>query len=460
MADARPFAVVDSAGAPLLGGVAGMTLSYTDKSGAAQTSPGITELGGGVYQVLPTDADESSGRVAFIDCGVGNEPRRVTWPIYRPDNGNQFFAFHCEDSAGALWAGAAPTFATYVDKAGAGRTPPTLTAIAGAYLYVATPSAADVTADSSGRIDLNGSPWVQVATEPTSPNAFVVAASTGMEAEQLVPRAARDYLLAMLPAKVAQLNGLRVAKLQAAYAGPYVVPGGATLRVSAVSREDTGTLVTLPTGASVTAAAIATAINTAAPTNLVASADALGRLVLTSTVAPAQNAPSVVVVRADSTNANVVFGWEAGGEHVLSQALVAPGWRGVTDGWPTSVPDMGRSFWVILGDRSSVPLRPEARRDEVDVALDVTVMLPTANMAPNRNREDIAACVRACRELLTTTEGRYLGRIGAGDVQWLSLSKVAIPGKPFAIAAQGIAPALFDAASFTLTVRVFQRPAS
>jgi hypothetical protein len=168
MADARPFLVTDSSGAPVLGAAAGMVLTYVDKAGAAQASPGITELGGGLYQVLPTDADETAGRVAYVDCGAGNEPRRITLAIHKTDNSNQFFAFHAEDTAGALWTGAAPTFASYTDKAGGARTAPTLTAIAAAYLWVATPSAADVTADSAGLVLVGGLPWVQLATEPVA----------------------------------------------------------------------------------------------------------------------------------------------------------------------------------------------------------------------------------------------------------------------------------------------------
>ena len=285
-----------------------------------------------------------------------------------------------------------------------------------------------------------------------------------VELESLAVRAAREYLLAYLPAKVSALNALRVATLKAAYAGPYVVPMGATLRVTAVSRVAATTLVTLTSGAAVTATTLAADVNAAAPAGLVASADALGRLVLTSSTVPVDGTPSVVVVGPDATGANALFGWEAGGEHVGVSALIAPSWRGVTDGWPVTVPDMGRSFWVLFGDRSTRPLPNEHRRDEHEVSIETVVMLPVANASPHRSREAVSSCLRAVRELLLTTNGRYLGRAGEGDVVFSTMSKATIPGKPFAFVDSGgksvLPGVLFDFAQFTLTVRVFQRPAS
>jgi hypothetical protein len=470
MPDARHFLVTDSAGAPLTGAAAGMTATAFDTTGASRTAPTVVEVGEGVYGVTPTAGDETAGTAVLIDTGATHEPRRVVVACFEADQSNQFWAFVVEDTAGDAWAGAAPTVGSYRSKTGASRTPPTLVALAGAYLYAAVPSAGDVAADTEIRVDgpaSSSQPYWYGSTVPiveTQVATFTVPASTGMEPEAVVVRATRDYLLATLPQKTAQLNALRCASLKAAYGGPYVVPSGATLAVSAISREDAGTLVALTSGAAVTATVLAADINTAAPTGLTASADDLGRLVLTSTTAPADGAPSVVVVGADTTGANALFGWEAGGEHVLSRALVAPGWRGVVDGWPVTVPDMGRSFWVLLGDRTSTPIQNEVRRDEWLVSVDVTVMLPSANMDPHRSREGISACVRACRELLTTTEGRYLGRIGGGDVQFATMSKVTMPGKPFAFVEPGgksVLPGIiFDFATFTLTARVFQRPAS
>lgn len=283
------------------------------------------------------------------------------------------------------------------------------------------------------------------------------------EPEALAVRALRSFLLAALPAKCAELNGLRQAALVAAYAGPYVVQAGAQLRVSAVSREDAGTLVTLPSGAAVTADTIATAINAASPTSLVASADSAGRLVLTSTLGPASTLPSVVDVKpAAIAGSNRIFGWDDGGEYDARAALIAPGFRGVADGWPTSAPDMGRSFWVILGDRVGVQVQPDTRRDSTLVTIDLIIMQPAESGFTNRNREGISACVRAVRELLGPDSARYLGRVGQGDVMFSTLGKVTIPGKPFAFIDAGsdsMVPNLtFDFASASLTVRVFNRP--
>lgn len=276
--------------------------------------------------------------------------------------------------------------------------------------------------------------------------------------DALVVQALREYLLRYLPAKVAQLNALRAATLKSALVEPFTVPAGAVLRLSATSQEVAPTDVTLTAGVRTSAQVVAD-ITAAAVPGLTASADEVGRLVLTATAAPAVGAPSVVVVARDSgrTGSNEAFGWSDGGEHFEVAALVSPSWRGVVDGRPLTAPDMGQGFWVLLGNRTVRPTHTGIRRDTYNVALSVEVWRPfSANAPAHRSREAISSCVRAVKELIEAGEGRYLGRYGAGDVQLATVSDVVINGDPSAFAE--VPGVLFDFARLTLTVRVFQRP--
>ena len=153
MANALAFLVTNSFGAPVVGGAAGMTVLARDITGGVRTPPVVTELGDGVYQVQPTDADETAGTALLIDTGVGNEPRRLTAACFLPNKSNQFFAATIEDTAGALWTGAAPTLGSYRGKNGVTRTPPALVTLAGAYLYALVPTPADIAAEVEFRLD-------------------------------------------------------------------------------------------------------------------------------------------------------------------------------------------------------------------------------------------------------------------------------------------------------------------
>jgi hypothetical protein len=152
MADAHDFLVLDSAGAPLTGAAGGMSAIARDVTGATRTAPSITEPTPGTYRVTPTDADETAGTVVVVDTGVGNSPRRVAIACFKADNSNQFFAVAVENPDSTAWTGAAPTVGSYASSSGA-RTPPTLVAVEAAYVFVAVPTAADVTADTAIRID-------------------------------------------------------------------------------------------------------------------------------------------------------------------------------------------------------------------------------------------------------------------------------------------------------------------
>lgn len=268
----------------------------------------------------------------------------------------------------------------------------------------------------------------------------------------LACEALREYLLQHLPARVATLNTARFAVVKSALAGPYVIASGALL--IGTSRP-ASTSVTLPTG-TVTAATIATAIN-AAVTGVTASADTDGRLVLTATTAPSAGTASAVAVGASSANAT--FGWDDDGAYEVRSALLAPNWKGVLDGFPVALPDYGRSFAVILEDREDVPLGGY-RRDMHTVTVGMSVWAVDRNVQVHRSREYVQAAVQAVREVLTSDEGRTLGRAALGDVQHVEVSRAKVRGMPFQAFDEAKRPlgAPADVASMTVSVKVFARP--
>lgn len=276
---------------------------------------------------------------------------------------------------------------------------------------------------------------------PVAPEAVAVAAFC-------------DFLRAELPAKVTSLNAARFAVLKAGLVGPYTIPSGGKLKLSAVGPEATPVECTLTSG-SRTAAQVASDINGTVGVPLTASADADGRLVLTSPTAPTASLASVACVALDATATNVVLGWETGGEREEVAALVAPGYRGVVDGRPLVAPDMGNGFWVLLGNRTAKPTHPGIRRDTYLVTITTELWRPFgANATPHRSREAISSCVRAVREVVCSDTGRYLGR--DGDVQLADATEATIFGDPLAL--REVSGVLFDVARLTLTCRVFQRP--
>ena len=270
----------------------------------------------------------------------------------------------------------------------------------------------------------------------------------------LACEALREYLLKHLPARVATLNAARFAVVKSALAGPYVIASGALLLGTS---RPASTSVTLPTGAAVTAATIATAINASALTGVTASADDDGRLVLTADDAPTEGTASAVAVGGSS--ANSVFGWDIDGAYEVRSALTAPNWKGVLDGFPVALPDYGRSFAVILEDREDVPLGGY-RRDMHTVTVGLSVWATDRNVQVHRSREHIQAAVQAVREVLTSDEGRTLGRAALGDVQHVEVSRAKVRGMPFQAFDEAKRPlgAPADVASMTVSVKVFARP--
>ncbi len=270
----------------------------------------------------------------------------------------------------------------------------------------------------------------------------------------LACEALREYLLQHLPARVATLNAARFATVKAGLAGPYVIASGSLML--GTSRPAT-TSVTLPTGGAVTATTVAAAIN-AAVSGVTASADTAGRLVLTADVAPTEGVASAVCV-GPSTVGNPIFGWDTDGAYEVRSALLAPSWKGVLDGFPVALPDFGRSFCVILEDREDVPLGGY-RRDMHTVTIGLSVWATDRNVQAHRSREYIQAAVQAVREVLTSDEGRTLGRAALGDVQHVEVSRAKVRGMPFQAFDEAKRPlgAPADVAAMSVSVKVFARP--
>lgn len=274
----------------------------------------------------------------------------------------------------------------------------------------------------------------------------------GVLVEELAARAVREHLLAKLPAKVSEVNALRAPSLKAPLAGTYAVTAGMSLKVAVDGGAES--TVALTTGAARTAAQVASDFAVAG-----VSASASGDHLAVATSAAPSSATKAITIGADSTGANVLFGWPDNGDSVTRAPLVAPSSKGVADGWPL-LNDMGAGFWVIIGDRESVPVSPHPRKDEYLVALELAVFSPVTNEQAHRDRESIHACIRCVRECLLTDAGLQVGRASAGDVMLVTEKMARIPGRPWKMKGADAPNALFDVAAMQLNVRVFERPAA
>lgn len=466
MADAREFSLFDSTGAP----ATGVSLSssnivdFKDRSGNNRgILPSLVELGGGKYAAIPTDDDETTACVLLVDAGASYEPRYHVFAIHKADNSNQFWAGYTTDEAGALWTGAQVTVASYSSRDGAAVTPqPSILTLA-TYLWCATPTADDIETDVAISIVSPAGALPAYFTGGTVPivgGLDPLESTFGVDPEGLAIRALREWLLRALPAKTAALNLTRNATLRAPGIGPFTIPSGASLKVSAVSLQGAWTTAPLTSGTR-TATQLAADVTTAAPSNVTAGVDGSGYFYVTSDVEPSASANlnSFMGVGSDSTGANLAIGWEAGGEHVLNPPLRPPSFRGVTDGHPVMAPDMGKGMWVILGDRSTVMYQNNSyRRDEYETTISVEVYRPDANQNPNRNREAISSTVRAIRECLMSDTGKQLGRASAGDIVFAKVINTKISSRPFSFEGSNSPNVFFDVALLTVVVRTFQRP--
>lgn len=117
-------------------------LAQYRSSGGARSAPTITHLGNGVFAFTPSDDDRAVGTVAFIDNGVGREPRYVTKAIH--GEANPFAAWAIFNADGSPFSGAgSPAFTLYDDaRTGAPITPPAITALVSPYLWTFKPSQA------------------------------------------------------------------------------------------------------------------------------------------------------------------------------------------------------------------------------------------------------------------------------------------------------------------------------
>ncbi len=466
MACTRAFLLLDIDGLPLTTATPTF-VDYRDKTGANRTPPANpTHIGGGEYAFTPDSTDETVGTVALVDGGATAFPRRHVFPLYEADRTNQFFAWCLEDDGGELWTGTAPTVGLYVSKTGSPLSAPTISSVAGAYLYALTPSASDFGGQVVARLDSPvgaNAPYFHAVSLPLRTTVPAVP-STGLNPEGLATRHLLDYLRLYLPRKMVELNSLRAAVMMTPGIGTgtqigWTITTGMKLAI-ATSRSGSGTLVTLPVGAAVTASTIATAINAAPVAGITASADDDGRLVLTSTTAPSASGDSVVVVAKDTTGGNAALGFDPGGEHVSTSYISPPTWRSVMDGYPVAAPDAKAGMWVIIGDRDSKPWPgpgPDIRRNETDVAFVLEIFRPEANKAPHRSRDAIQTCVRAVREVLQSVDGRQLGRGQVRDIIRVDVLGVRVGGRPFSFSNRESPNVLCDVAAITINVRVFQR---
>ncbi len=282
-----------------------------------------------------------------------------------------------------------------------------------------------------------------------------------LQAEQLVIDSLSDWLRLQLPAEVAAVNATRAAVIKTPTAGPFTIPAGAKLPIS-LTGPDNATLVPLTAGAARTSTQVATDITAVFPG--VPTVDSVGRLVLTSTTAPTASDSGLFIgqdlVTGVPTGANAALGFEPGGERCLRSPLVAPGVKGVADGVPT-LPDMGRTFWVVIMDRHTTPVDPQPRRDESTVALELALFMRATANELHRNREAITSCLRCVRGVLSSTSGRQLGRRDNGDVMWVGMGEATVSAVALKVRLSDSAPfELMDVCSQKITVRVFERPAN
>ena len=152
MANLRSINVISRITGLPLAGLVGTALAWS-ASGVVRTPPAVVDVGGGEYQVQPTDDDETVGTVVLVDLGVDALPRYTVLDVFKGDNSNQFFAVVVTNPDGTLWSGPAPSVSRYqwgaVDKLASA---PARVSITSA-VHVWSPSIADIANDASIRVD-------------------------------------------------------------------------------------------------------------------------------------------------------------------------------------------------------------------------------------------------------------------------------------------------------------------
>lgn len=274
-----------------------------------------------------------------------------------------------------------------------------------------------------------------------------------IQADRLAVEKLMNWLRWKLPDKVDAVNAARPAVLRATEPGPYTIGATSNKLVLSKTSRESGTTITLTQG-SRTAAQIASDVN-AGGLGTIGYADSDGFFYLQSTAAPAApSTNSIISVQPVANSANSVFGWDAGGMHILNPPLGTPNHKSVVDGWPMA-PDFGSGLVVIIGDRVARPVAPGPRRDEYLCAIELTVLRPHTSGEIHRTREPISAAVQCVREVLMADSGRSLG----DQVMLVEEANTRVRASPFSFSGpngQQLGP-LFDPAVMNITVRVFER---
>lgn len=460
MADVR-YITVYAADGSLDSSASVTVVDFVDRSSNNRSAPPtISNLGSGEYSVAVSDDDEAVGCLLLLDCGATSNPRYRLLTIHKTDNSNQFFAGYLTDESEALWAGGAPTVTKYASVDG-DLTPPAILRPR-TYLWCATPTASDVTDDVTLLISAPAGALpaqAQGSTRPVVANVPAVEASTGLSPAQTAVVALRRYLLSKLAEKVVAVNLSRAAYLHTATPGPWTVTSGMALNLGTSSALPQR--VALPVG-SMSAAQLVSTINTAAVAGIHASVDGYGCVQVAATVAPvAPSTPSSVYLGPDTTGANVLLGWNAGGEQVVNQPLRAPTPQGVCDGYFGANPANGQSFAVVISDRDVQPWPSQSkylRYDEFAVRVTLEVFAPVVTQNGFRTREHISSVMRALREILATQDGLQLGRATAGDIILTTILSEKVGGRPFSFAEPNGPNVLADVGQMQLMIKVFQLP--
>lgn len=279
-----------------------------------------------------------------------------------------------------------------------------------------------------------------------------------VKAEYLAVQKLRELLLLALPARVATINLTRAAVLRTPWAGPFVIPALAVLKVSTTQIGAATTSISIASGDKTTAQLV-TIINAVVPG--LASVDDLDRLVLTSPTAPTAGTASIMSVAADTTGVNAILGWSTSGDHDLRTALAAPGPKSVMDGEPL-IPDADLfpegGVVVLFDERRSTPRSQNVRDDTYVVDLDLVIFRIEPQQATHRNREPIHAALQAVRECILTDAGRYASAPPNTSTAILKVIErsARIGASPIPLA-KGL-NALADIAELKLSVLVFERP--
>lgn len=266
-----------------------------------------------------------------------------------------------------------------------------------------------------------------------------------VQAEDIATRALREYLLRTLPAKVATINAARAPYIKAPRAGPYIIPAAPNNVLTIVS-QGVDYPVTLTAG-SRTAAQVKTQVD---PVLNCSSVDAQLRLVLTSPTAVATGTPSAIGIKASDTGINEAFGWSAGGDEAVSEALVAPDGNNIRDGDQTII-DVSAGFGIVFSKKSSRHTDRNPHKNERDVVVETDVYVPVPQGCERSYSEFAYQAVAAIRSCI------FDDRTLDGVVQYSDVAAASVMGTAFRFASPGAVSPLIAKVSMTLLCRVFER---